>query len=126
MNSIMFRPQNCRFFLYAPFNEIMNDHLQNLAFDPVNGALLTFESSSDQQLQSVIVEIDSEGNVSRVSVVNPVTGSVDMSFDFSGGVFIHHGDCLDIICGHPLFHMLQQTFAAHYQNGHYSVTVTAR
>lgn len=122
----MFQPQNCRFFLYAPFSEIINDHLQNPSFDPVNGALLTFESSSDKPLQSVIVEIDSEGNVSRVSVTNPQTLSVEMIFDFNKDVFIHYGEPLELICGHSIFHALQQTIPARYRAGHYTVTVTAR
>ena len=124
--STMIQPQSCRFMLYAPFSETINDHLQNLAFDPVNGALLTFESASDKQLQSVIVEIDSEGNVSKVSVINPVTGSAEMIFDFGNDEFIHYGDPLELICGHSIFHALQQTIPARYREGHYSVTVTAR
>jgi hypothetical protein len=124
--SYMFQPQTCRFFLYAPFNEIINDHLQNLAFDPVNGALLTFENSSDKQLQTVVVEIDSDGNVSRVSITNPQTLAAEMIFDFNKDVFIHYGTPLAIICGHSIFHALQQTIPTRYREGHYSVTVTAR
>jgi hypothetical protein len=124
--SYMFQPQSCRFMLYAPFSEIINDHLQNLAFDPVNGALLTFESASDKQLQSVTVEIGSDGNISRVSVTNPQTLSTEMIFDFNKGVFIHYGTPLAIICGHSIFHALQQTIPAQYREGHYLVTVTAR
>jgi hypothetical protein len=124
--SYMFQPQNCRFFLYAPFNKIINDHLRNLALDAINGVLLIFESSSDKQLQSVVVEIDADGNVSKVSMIDPKTLSADVIFDFSNDEFIHFGESsLDLICGHPLFHVLQQTFAAHYRNGDYSVTVTA-
>jgi hypothetical protein len=124
--SYMFRPQTCRFVLYTPFNEIINSHLQNLAFDPINGVLLTFENSSDRQRQSVTVEIDPEGNVSKVSMIDPKTLSADVIFDFSNDEFIHFGESsLDLICGHPLFHMLQQTFVAHYQNGDYSVTIIA-
>jgi hypothetical protein len=121
----MFQPQSCRFMLYGPFNEIIDDHLRNLALDPINGVRLTFESSTDKQPQSLTVEIDAEGNVSSVSVTNPETLSTEMIFDFGNDEFIHYGESLDLICGHPLFHMLQQTFAAHYRNGDYSVTVTA-
>jgi hypothetical protein len=124
--SYMFRPQTCRFVLYTPFNEIISDHLQNLASDPINGSLLNFESSSDKPLKSVVVEIDADGNVSKVSMIDPKTLSADVIFDFSNDEFIHFGESsLDLICGHPLFHVLQQTFAAHYRNGDYSVTVTA-
>lgn len=121
----MFQPQSCRFMLYGSFSKVIDDQLEILAFEPINGVLLAFMSSSDKHRQSVTVEIDSEGNVSRVSLIDPVTGSSEMIFDFGNDEFIHYGDSLDLICGHPLFHMLQQTTVAHYQAGHYSVTVTA-
>jgi hypothetical protein len=123
--SYMFQPQTCRFLLYTPFNKIINDHLRNLALDAINGVLLTFESSSDKPLQPVIVEIDADGNVSKVSMNDPKTLSAKIIFDFGNDEFNHYGESLDLICGHPLFQMLQQTFVAHYQNGDYSVTITA-
>ena len=64
-------------------------------------------------------------NVSKVSMIDPKTLSAEMIFDFGNDEFKHYGETLDLICGHPRFHMLQQTFAAHYRNGDYSVTVTA-
>ena len=124
--STMIQPQSCPFFLYDSFNKIINDQLHDIALDSGNGVALTFESSSDNQLQTVTVDIDSEGNVSKVSVIESETGAPEMIFDFGNDEFIHYGDSLDLICGHPLFHMLQQTTVAHYQADHYSVTVTAR
>ena len=78
--SYMFQPQTCRFLLYTPFNKIINDHLQNLAFDPINGVLLSFESPADKQRQSVTIEIDADGNVSKVSMIDPKTLSADVMF----------------------------------------------
>jgi hypothetical protein len=123
--SYTFQPQNCRFFLYAPFSEIIDNHLQNLAFDPNTGVRLTFVSSADKQRQSVTIEIDADGNISKISMIDPKTLLAEMIFDFGNDEFDHYGETLDLICGHPLFHMLQQTFVARYQNGGYSVTITA-
>ena len=122
--STMIEPQNCPFFLYDSFNRIISDQLHNIALDSGNGVAIAFTSSSKYQ-RSVAVEIDSNGCVSKVSVIDPETLSIEMIFDFGNDEFIHYVDSLDLICGHPLFHMLQQTFAAHYRNGDYSVTVTA-
>ena len=120
-----FQPQTCRFFLYGSFTEIINDQLQNLPFDPLNGIRLSFQCIGTGCRQSLDMEIDPSGNIAKVTAIDPRTRSAEMTFDFVNGQFIHYEDSLDLICGHPLFHMLQQTFAAHYQNGGYSVTVTA-
>ena len=121
----MFQPQSCRFFLYDSFAEIINDQLHNLQFDPIDGVRLSFQCSHPDCHQSVTIEIDPGGNLSKLSVIDPETNTEDMIFDFRGGEFINHGDSLDLIASHPIFHMLQQTTAAHYQAGHYTVTVTA-
>ena len=122
--SYMFQPQSCPFFLFNPFSQIINDQLQNLPFDPINGVRLSFRCCTDECNQSLTVEIDSAGSIAKVKVINPETNSAEMIFDFSRNVFNHYGESLDLICGHPLFHMLQQIFVAHYQNGGYSVTIT--
>jgi hypothetical protein len=121
----MFHPESCRFFLYDSFTEIINDQLQNLQFNPVNGARLSFQCSHPDCHQSVSVEIDSEGNLSKLSVIDPETNSADMIFDFGNGKFSNYQEQLDLICGHPIYHMLQQTTVAHYQAGHYAVIATA-
>jgi hypothetical protein len=121
----IFQPQSCRFMLFSPFTEIITDQLQNLPFDPVNGIRLSFQSCTSDCRQSVNIEIDSEGNLSKLSVIDTETNSADMIFDFSGNEFIHHNESLDLTCANPLFQMLQQTFPAHYQAGHYAVIVTA-
>jgi hypothetical protein len=72
----------------------------------------------------VTVEIDPEGILSKLSVIDPETKAEDMTFDFSGDVFIHYCELLDLIVSHPIFHMLQQTTVAHLHAGHYAVTVT--
>jgi len=123
--SYMFKPQTCRFMLYGPFNKIINERLQSLPFEAINGVRLSFRCSHIDCHQSLTIEIDSEGNLSKLSVIDPETNSADMIFDFSGDVFIHYGDSpLDLICGHPIFHQLQHSIPFHYQTGHYSVTVT--
>ena len=123
--SYMFQPQSCRFFLYDSFTKIINDPLKDLSFKPDNGVRLSFRSCNSDCHQSVNIEIDSGGNLSKLSVIDPETNSTDMIFDFNGDVFIHYGDPpLDLICGHHLFHILQQTTAAHYQAGHYTINVT--
>ena len=124
--SYMFQPRSCRFMLYGPFTKIINDQLQNLPFNSVNGVRLSFQCSHPDCHQSVSVEIDPDGNLSKLSVIDPETNFADMIFDFSEDVFFHYGDPpLDLIASHPLFHMLQQTTAAHFNAGHYSVTVTS-
>jgi hypothetical protein len=120
----MFQPQSCRFMLYGPLNKIINDQLQSLPFDPISGVQLSFQCSHPDCHQSVTIEIDSGGNLSKLSVIDPDTNSANMIYDFSRDVFIHYRDSLDLICGHPLFHVLQQTTAAHYQAGHYTINVT--
>ena len=122
--STMVRPQSCPFFLYDSFNEIITAQLHNIPLDAGNGIAITFESSSDNQLQTVTVEIGPEGNVSKVSVINPETLSIEIIFNFSKGEFIHYGDSLELICGHSIFHALQQTIPAGYREGYYSVSVT--
>ena len=118
-----FQPQTCSFMLYGPFNQIINDQLQNLPFEPINGVPLKFQYCIDEYNQSVTVEIDPLGSIAKVSVTEAET--ISMLFDFTNDEFIHYGESLELICGHPLFHMLQKTFPAHYQAGHYIVTVTA-
>ena len=125
MNSIMFRPHTCRFFLYAPFSNIINEHLQALPFETINGALLTFQGSSPECHQSVVVEIDPQGNLVQVSVIDFQTRSTDLVFSFKNDSFTHHGDQLDLICGHSQFHRLQQSIPAHFKAGHYTVKVIA-
>ena len=123
--SYMLQPKFCRFMLYGPFTEIIDDQLQNLPFDPVNGVRLSFQCSHIDCRQSVNIEIDSEGILSKLSVVDTETNSGDMIYDFSGNEFIHYNESLGLLCAHPTFQMLQQTFPAHYQASHYSVIVTA-
>ena len=123
--SIMFRPQTCRFFLLGPFNDIIKDHLQSLPFEPINGVQLFFQCSSPECRQSVTVEIDPQGNIAEVTLIDPETGSTDLVFSFKNDSFTHHGDQLDLICGHPQFHRLQQSIPAHFKSGHYKVKVIA-
>ena len=92
MNSIMFQPQTCRFFLYAPFSELIKDQLQILPFDPINGIQLYFQSVSHECHQSVTVEIDPQGNIAEVTLIDPETGSTDLVFSFKNDSFTHHGD----------------------------------
>jgi len=125
MNSIMFQPHTCRFFLYAPFSELIRDQLQILPFDPINGIQLYFQSVSHECHQSVTVEIDPQGNISEVTLIDPETGSTDLVFNFKNDFFTHHGDQLGLICGHPQFHRLQQTLPAHFTVGHYTVKAIA-
>jgi hypothetical protein len=121
----LFRPQSCRFFLNGPFTATINDQLKNLPFDPVNGIRLSYRSCNSECHQSVTIEIDSEGNLSKLSVIDTETNSTDTIFDFANDKLYNYHEQLDLIAGHPLFHMLQQTFPAHYQAGHYAVIVTA-
>ena len=123
--SFLFRPQSCRFFLNGPFTETINDQLQNLPFDPVNGVRLSFQSCTKECHQSVTIEIDSEGILSKLSVIDPETNSADMIYDFSQGVFNHYGECLDITHSQPIFQILQNSIPFHNSAGHDSVTVTA-
>ncbi len=123
--TFMFQPQSCRFMLYGPFNKIINDQLQILQFDPIHGVELSFQCCTKECSQSVTIVIDPKGNLSKLSVIDPETNSAEMIFDFSRNVFNHYGEPLDLICGHPIFHRLQQATAARYREGHYSVTVTA-
>ena len=125
MSSIMFQPQSCRFLLYGPFREIISNHTNSLPFEPANGVQLLFQSRRQEHGPSVSIEIHSDGNVSKVIVIDKVTNVIDMIFDFGTDQFIHYGESLDLVCGHPLFHVLQQTFATKYQKGHYSVVVNA-
>ncbi len=118
-----FQPQTCCFMLYGPFTRIINDQLQNLPFKSIKGVQLDFQCDSDKCRQSVTIKIDPQGNIANVSVIEAET--ISMLFDFNNDEFIHYGEPLDLICGHPLFHMLQQTFPAHYQADHYTVTATA-
>jgi len=120
-----FKSQSCRFFLNGPFTEFINDHLQNLSSDPIDGVRLSFQCSSNECYQSLTIEIDSEGNLSKLSVVDSETDTADTIFDFSGNKFYFHNEPLDLICGQPIFHMLQHSIPFHNQAGHYSVTVTA-
>lgn len=123
--SYQFQPKSCRFFLSNSFNKIINDQLQNLPFKPIKGVRLSFQSCTKECDKSVSVEIDSEGKISKLSVIDTETNSADMIFDFGRDVFLHYGECLDLICGHPAFHRVQYLAVAHSQAGHYSVTVTA-
>lgn len=125
MNSIMFRPHTCRFFLYAPFSELIRDQLQILPYDPINGIQLYFQSVSLECRQSVTVEIDPQGIITKVTVIDAITEVARMIFDFKQDHFIHCDGTLDLICGHPPFHMLQQTIPAHFKAGHYKVKVIA-
>jgi hypothetical protein len=124
MSSIMLQPQSCRFLLYGPFREIISNHIDSLPFEPANGVQLFFQSRYKEYGQSVSIEINSEGDVSKVIVIDKITNVINMIFDFGTDQFIHYGEILDLVCGQPLFHMLQQTFATKYQEGHYSVAVT--
>ena len=122
--SYMFQPQTCRFMLYGPFNKIINDQLQILQFDPIHGVELSFQCCTKECSQSVTIVIDPKGNLSKLSMIDPETNSAEMIFDFSGNVFNHYGESLDLITAHPIFHRLQYSIPFHYQAGHYSVTVT--
>ena len=123
--SYMFQPQSCRFFLYDSFTKIINDPLKDLSFKPDNGVRLSFRSCNSDCHQSVNIEIDSEGNLSKLSVTDTETNSANMIFDFANDKFYNYQEQLDLICAHPIFQILQQTFPAHYHAGQYSVTVTA-
>ena len=123
--SYMFQPKTCRFMLYGPFIEIITNQLQNLTFDPIDGVRLSFQCSGDECHRPVVIEIDPEGSISKLSVIEPTIHTAEMIFDFSNDELIFYGDSLELIVGHSIFHMLQQTIASHYQAGHYSVTATA-
>jgi len=82
MNSIMFRPHTCRSFLYAPFSELIRDQLQILPYDPINDIQSYFQSVSLECRQSVTVEIDPQGIITKVTVIDAITEVVQMIFDF--------------------------------------------
>ena len=97
----------------------------NLPTEPPNGNKIALQPISPKCHWAVIIEIDSQGILASMTVQDDRFDVCRWYWNFIDETFVNCLDQLDLICGHPLFHIFQQIIPAHYTVGHYAVTVTA-
>jgi len=118
-----FKAQECYFFLLGPFSDLIDNHLPAKT---ARGTRLQITPITPECSWQVTIEVDSQGTLASMTVQDVRTPDIShWHWDFIAGTFNNCGDELDLICGHPTFHLFQQIIPSHYSADNLSVTTTA-